>query len=337
MTETDYVLSPEEDRQRREQLAVPLIRWQRAFFRCPDKDLRPVAKTLGALMTYADNYTLEAWPSLETLVRESGVSRTRVIEHINLCVDKGWIERISRGGSVRGTSTEYRLTIPTIDKPGPTDGTHIPDVAETGSRSWENWVPSVGEVGPVSGTPTTQRNYSSGSTTPRESASSSSTPSSSDPSVPPTPPSHPPRVTGDEPMSSSSPSGSMTHSTGVEADPEGGEDDRQPPFVPADSGVGSSSTPASSTPASSTPASSTPRSWRVTDDGDVVEYSTGEYRPFDGWELGAAEPRRSTVELPHDLSSTPKSQRPSSTPNRSSTPTPDDPWTNPFNSHRTTD
>jgi putative DNA primase/helicase len=69
---------------------------------------------LHTLLSHADNDTLNAFPSQETIAKESGLSRPTVGSHIKILKNLGWIDiaRKGRVSSGHGWRYEYTLTFP---------------------------------------------------------------------------------------------------------------------------------------------------------------------------------------------------------------------------------
>ncbi len=89
-----------------------LLQWLKAYNQTAPKGLQRTV--LNAIATHADNYTLEAYPGIDRLADETGLSRRQVSRQIAANRDAGWlwIDPDSGSGS---TPNHYRLTIPRHD------------------------------------------------------------------------------------------------------------------------------------------------------------------------------------------------------------------------------
>lgn len=73
-----------------------------------------VRNVMLALAEYADNNSLEAWPSETTIAKDAGVSARTVRRNMNDAKAHGWVVLVKRGHSAgraggRGTANHYRL------------------------------------------------------------------------------------------------------------------------------------------------------------------------------------------------------------------------------------
>lgn len=113
-----------------------------AFLReaCIDPRLvRTDLAVLAVMLGYANSATRECFPSVATLVRDSGVPRTTTIRAIQRLLDTGWVQANKRHGAV----TAYRLT-------GATSGTGSAD--GTGTTWNATGTTQVLRTGPADGT-----------------------------------------------------------------------------------------------------------------------------------------------------------------------------------------
>jgi Helix-turn-helix domain len=107
--------------------------WSKLYFRNADPKLP--TRVMAVLATYANFDSLECFPSLNQLEKDTGLNRTTIIRQINKNVDAGWLEKVNRGNS-SGWCTTYKLTTPrsctdapTSRIPSCTDATRV--VAQT--------------------------------------------------------------------------------------------------------------------------------------------------------------------------------------------------------------
>jgi DNA-binding transcriptional ArsR family regulator len=94
---------------------APLFTWRSAV---ASKD-GPHPTTRHVLLTlalYMNEKGASAFPSVETLVEDTGLSKPTVVKHLHLAEEEGWIESAFRGGDVRTGKgwrrKEYRATMP---------------------------------------------------------------------------------------------------------------------------------------------------------------------------------------------------------------------------------
>ncbi len=80
-----------------------------------DSDLPSTTRiTLHTLLIHADKQTLRAFPSQETIARESGLSDQSVRNHTEIAKDFGWLEisKKARSNGKPGSQCFYQLTFP---------------------------------------------------------------------------------------------------------------------------------------------------------------------------------------------------------------------------------
>ena len=75
---------------------------------CNAKTAGPAKAVLFVLAEHANQETLVAWPSVDTMAKESGLHRTTVIRALQQLVEDGWVEVVERK---HRKSTVYRITM----------------------------------------------------------------------------------------------------------------------------------------------------------------------------------------------------------------------------------
>ncbi len=80
-----------------------------------DSDLAPSTRLLlFAMVTWLDAYTGTCYPSLKTLARGTGLSKSTVVVHLNNAEDAGFLTRTRRVKGYEYTSTFYQATFPKL-------------------------------------------------------------------------------------------------------------------------------------------------------------------------------------------------------------------------------
>lgn len=99
----------------------PFYEWRSAVLA---SDLQPTTRfVLLTLGCHMNEFGESCWPSIETLVSESGLSRAAVIKHIGIAKDLGWIVVEKHGyKNSKWARNDYRISYP--------DGVHQVDVDE---------------------------------------------------------------------------------------------------------------------------------------------------------------------------------------------------------------
>ncbi|MFW0784514.1 helix-turn-helix domain-containing protein [Gordonia sp. CPCC 206044] len=100
--------------------STPLQRWDDEFNTNPETyTFRGVVNTLRK---YADNHTLECWPSMAKLKANTGLTERGIRKQLDKAVEAGWLVRLrighhgtSEDGSAKNISSKYKLKFPHED------------------------------------------------------------------------------------------------------------------------------------------------------------------------------------------------------------------------------